>query len=110
MNATAINRAVKLGLLLILLMIVFFVNVHALSKEVGADIVVRTSYREIGRMNVELPPITGATTGEGITVENTKVTLTHPAKHWHGHWDAGQYRLPESGRIVLRAEVKGARP
>lgn len=107
------NRPFKAILILILLNIICSVNVYALDKEdlnkdIDANVAASRSYREIGRMNLTLPPVTGAT-GEGIAVKNTEIKLTPPARHWNGHWDAGQFRLPSSGRIVLRAEVKGGR-
>lgn len=90
------------------------VGVYALGKErlsesIDSDMVASRGYREIGRMNLAMPPIKGSSTGEGIAVSNAAVELTPPAKHWKGHWDAGQFRLPSSGRSVLRAEVKGGR-
>lgn len=81
-----------------------------LKKNIDSDRAANEGYREIGRMNLELPPIKGYSTGEGITVGNNEVKLARPAKLWDGHWNAGQFRLPANGRIVLRAEVKGGSP
>ncbi len=63
----------------------------------------------IGAMDLRKPPLSSSLK-EGVTIDNTAVTLNNPAGHWKGHWNAGQIKLPGNGRILLKAEVKNAAP
>jgi hypothetical protein len=115
MNITSLKRPYTTTSLLILLNTVSLGSYYAhgkeaLTQDIDSDRAAKKGYREIGRMNLQLSPIKGHSTGEGIAAARSEVKLAPPAKLWDGHWDAGQFRLPTSGRVVLRAEVKGGSP
>ncbi len=115
MSLTVTNKRVRSIVILCMLGLASCVQTHepaqeAITKTADTAVVAKVTYRERGRMDVKSMPIPGATTGEGISVVRTEVTLAAPATRWNGHWNAGQFPLPANGKIVLRAEVKGADP
>jgi len=99
-NFIQINKFYRIILILILATTTSFVSVYAQDDA-------KSSLIKVGEMDLTWPPFKGSSVGKGITVKNNEIKLASPSKTWKGHWDAGRFRLPGNGIIVLRAEVKG---
>jgi hypothetical protein len=66
---------------------------------------VKLSYALVGKIDLEKAPIETGDIPPGVTTEKNKITLKYPANKWKGHWNAGQFKLPENGKIILKAKI-----
>jgi len=66
-----------------------------------------SKYTLIGKMNTQKAPLATKKIS-GIAINKNEVQITAPASYWKGHWNAGQFALPQNGKIVLKAEYKNA--
>ena len=69
-----------------------------------------SKYILIGKMDTKKAPfsIQKGKALSGIAIDKTEIQITAPASYWKGHWNAGQFFLPQNGKIVLKAEFKNA--
>lgn len=59
----------------------------------------------IGKMNLQAAPIKNVDT-KGVAVDKNKVQFSVQAARWKGHWNAGQFLLPEHGKIVFKIKAQ----
>jgi len=67
------------------------------------------NYALIGKMDIEKPPLKWGKITPDVIINKNIVELTNSVMKWKGYWNAGQFILPENGKIVLKAEVKNAK-